>query len=140
MNIINIAGTIGRDSELKFTSSGVAVARISVVTNYRWVKDGEKCEESEWHRCTLWGKRAEGLSPHLLKGGKVAISGRVKTTSYNDKDGIKRYSTEIIVSDVTLLGGSGGGGGGQRAQSQAPQEESHAPSPQFGGQDDDIPF
>lgn len=142
MNIIMIAGTLGADSELRYTQAGVAVSRIRVATDHSWLdKEGKKCKETEWHRCTIWAKRAEGLHPHLVKGLKVTITGRVKTSSYDDTDGNKKYSSEIVVTDILLQGGPRqGGDGGDQAQPQdrqsSPARSNNPPPPE----DDDIPF
>src|SRR5205814_4279355 len=100
------------DAETKFTPSGVAVSNFTLATNRRW-KDqqtGEWKEETDWHRCVLW--RSENVSNYLLKGKQVYIEGRLQTRSWDDKDGQKRYTTEVVCDDVILLGGRGGEGGG----------------------------
>ena len=144
MNVLFIAGTIGSDAELKFTQAGVAICRFSVATNYSYKKENETIEETEWHRCTLWAKRGEALHPHLTKGTKVTVNGRVKTTEYQGKDGQRKWSTEMIVNDVTLQGSSGkggqGGGGGQPQQQRTQRPQQPDPTPFGQGGDDDIPF
>jgi len=139
INKVIIIGRLGNDPEVRYTPSGAAVAKFSVATSEEW-KDkntGEKKERTEWHRITVWGKMGEICGEYLSKGRQVYVEGRLQTSSYDDKDGVKRYSTEIVASDVQFLGpkesGSGRAGGG------APPRES------FGGQgppptDDDIPF
>lgn len=140
MNVLIIAGTLGQDAELKYTSTGTAICRFSVATNYTYIQEGERKEETEWHRCTLWAKRGEALSPHLTKGTKVTVNGRVKTTEYQGKDGTRKWSTEVIVNDVTLQGGGQGGGGSQRQQQRTQRPQQAAPTAFGQGADDDIPF
>jgi len=143
VNKVILVGHLGRDAETRFTPSGVPCANFSVATNRRW-KDqqtGEWKEETDWHRVVLW--RQENLSSYLTKGTQVYVEGRLQTRSYDDKDGKKVYTTEVIADNVILLGGRGdaaaageppsSGRGPQRAP-QAPAEE-----PGFAGEDD-VPF
>lgn len=140
INKVIIIGRLGNDPEVRYTPSGAAVAKFSVATSEEW-KDkntGEKKERTEWHRITAWGKLGEICGEYLAKGRQVYVEGRLQTSSYDDKDGVKRYSTEIVASDVQFLGSKESGGG--RSSGGAPPRES------FGGQggpppaDDDIPF
>ncbi len=140
INKVIIIGRLGNDPEVRYTPSGAAVAKFSVATSEEW-KDkntGEKKERTEWHRITAWGKLGEICGEYLAKGRQVYVEGRLQTSSYDDKDGVKRYSTEIVASDVQFLGSKESGGG--RSSTSAPPRES------FGGQggpppaDDDIPF
>lgn len=137
MNLAIIAGTLGRDAEIKYTQQGTALVRFSLATNFKRKSGEEWIEETEWHRCILWGKRGEALAPHLLKGGKVTIQGRLKTSSYTDKAGVEKYSTEIIVNDITLQGAPRGQG-----QQRAPQQQQTAREQWGDGSppEDDIPF
>ena len=157
VNKVILLGHLGKDAETKFTPSGVAVSNFTLATNRRW-KDqqtGEWKEETEWHRCVLW--RSENLSNYLLKGKQIYIEGRLQTRSWDDKDGQKRYTTEVVCDDVILLGGRGGEGAGdsgefaaaprgpvsmpRSAQQQRPQAP--APPPEDFNQgitDDDVPF
>ncbi|MCU0592071.1 MAG: single-stranded DNA-binding protein [Desulfobacterales bacterium] len=139
INKVIIIGRLGNDPEVRYTPSGAAVAKFSVATSEEW-KDkntGEKKERTEWHRITVWGKLGEICGEYLSKGRQVYVEGRLQTSSYDDKDGVKRYSTEIVASDVQFLGSKESGGG--RSGGGAPPRES------LGGQglppsDDDIPF
>jgi single-strand DNA-binding protein len=140
INKVIVIGRLGNDPEVRYTPSGAAVAKFSVATSEEW-KDkntGEKKERTEWHRITAWGKLGEICGEYLAKGRQVYVEGRLQTSSYDDKDGVKRYSTEIVASDVQFLGSKESGGG--RSGGGAPPRES------FGGQggpppaDDDIPF
>jgi len=111
VNKVILVGHLGRDAETKFTPGGAAVTKFSVATNRRW-KDqtsGEWKEETDWTNVVLW--RAENLANYLTKGKQVYVEGRIHTRSYDDKDGKKVYSTEVVAEDVILLGGQGGGGG-----------------------------
>jgi len=140
INKVIIVGRLGNDPEVRYTPSGSAVAKFSVATSEEW-KDkttGEKKERTEWHRITAWGKLGEICGEYLSKGRQVYVEGRLQTSSYDDKEGVKRYSTEIVASDVQFLG-SKESGGGRSAGGNTPPRES------FGGQgappaDDDIPF
>lgn len=140
INKVIIVGNLGGDPEVRYTPSGSAVANFSVATSESW-KDkntGEKKERTEWHRIVVWGKLGELCGEYLSKGRQVYVEGRLQTRSYDDKDGVKRYMTEIIAADVQFLGSKESGGG--RSGGSAPPRES------FGGQggpppaDDDIPF
>jgi single-strand DNA-binding protein len=157
VNKVILIGNLGRDAETTFTPSGVARTRFSVATSRRW-KDqqtGEWREETDWSNVTLW--RSENLAPYLLKGKQVYVEGRLQTRSYDDKDGKKVWSTEVVAEDVILLGGrpdsaSAGAeeyGGMQSmprgAQAARPRPAAGAPaSPSqpldAGVTDDDVPF
>jgi single-strand DNA-binding protein len=139
INKVIIIGRLGNDPEVRYTPSGAAVAKFSVATSEEW-KDkntGEKKERTEWHRITAWGKLGEICGEYLAKGRQVYVEGRLQTSSYDDKDGVKRYSTEIVASDVQFLGSkeSGGGRSGGGSPSREPMG-GQGPPPS----DDDIPF
>lgn len=134
-----LVGNLGRDPEISYTPSGVAVAKFSLATSERW-KDrnsGEMQERTEWHRITAFGRLAEICGEYLSKGRQVYIEGRIQTTSW-EKDGVTRYTTEIIASEMKMLGGRDSSDAvGQPMTKKAPQP----PGPQFDeGPDDDIPF
>lgn len=152
VNKVILLGHLGKDAETKFTPSGVSVTNFTLATNRRWKdqQSGEWKEETDWHRCTLW--RSENISNYLLKGKQIYIEGRLQTRSYDDKDGQKRYVTEVVCDDVILLGsarGEGQGGGpdydrpvsmprsAQRPSSSAPAEDRTFNQ---GVTDDDVPF
>ena len=163
VNKVILIGNLGRDAETKFTPSGVAMTRFAVATSRRW-KDqqtGEWKEETDWSNVVLW--RQENVGQYLIKGKQVYVEGRLQTRSYEDKDGQKKYSTEVVADEVMLLGrgdsaGTGGGGAsddfGQphvsMPRSAMPQQKrpmsapasSSAPDPGFDGgvTDDDVPF
>jgi single-strand DNA-binding protein len=107
LNKVTIIGTLGRDPEVKYMPSGDAMANLSIATNESW-KDkttGERRESTEWHRVTVFRRLAEVAGEYLRKGQQVYIEGSLKTRSYDDKDGQKRYVTEIVASDMKMLGG-----------------------------------
>ncbi len=157
-----LIGNLGRDAEMKYTPSGVPVSRFSVATTRRW-KDqqtGEWKDDTTWTNVVLW--RNENLAPYLTKGKQVYVEGRIETRSYEDKDGQKKYATEVVADEVMLLGGrgdggSGGGAGGgddwgapappvsmPRSASRGAGGSSSRSMPQEdtfgGGSDDDVPF
>src|SRR4029078_6872235 len=137
-----LVGNLGRDAELRYTPAGAAVATINMATTEVWNDEaGQKQEKTEWHRIVLWGKTAESLNEYLTKGKQIYVEGRLQTRQWNDKDGNKRYTTEIRGDRIVLLGG-GGGGGGSRPQSRpagAPAEDPMG-EPVSEVTDDDIPF
>src|SRR5437899_6090525 len=108
-----LVGNLGRDPEVRFTPSGRAVAKFSIATTERWNdQDGNRQERTEWHNIVVWGKQAETCGQYLSKGRQVYVEGSIRSRQYDDKDGNKRYITEIIARDVRFLGGGGRGGGG----------------------------
>ncbi|MFZ3341809.1 MAG: single-stranded DNA-binding protein [Terriglobales bacterium] len=162
INKVILIGNLGKDPEVKYTPQGTPVAKITLATNERFKgKDGNWQDRTEWHNVVLWQRLAEIAGEYLKKGGKVYIEGRLQTRSWDDKtSGQKKYMTEVVASDLVLLGGRGEGGGGDYAggsraasaassssggnsfdQSGPPEAEAeHAP---VGGSpitDEDIPF
>ena len=150
VNKVILVGNLGRDAELRYTPGGAPVATLNLATTEVWndKTSGQKQEKTEWHRVILWGKSAESLNEYLTKGKQIYVEGRLQTRQWDDKDGNKRYTTEIRGDRIVLL--SGGGGGGRSAgMSRGGGEESmgggHAPSgpqdvPDQPLTDDDIPF
>jgi len=139
-----LIGNLGRDPELKYTSSGKAVATFTMATTDRWTsQDGQKQEQTIWHNIVAWGRQAEVINEYLAKGRQVYIEGRIVNRSYDDKDGNKKYISEVVVQNFQFLGGRGdgpgGGGGGGR---QATPEPSGAGAVGEGTppDDDDLPF
>lgn len=111
LNRATLVGNLGMDPELKFTQGGQAVLRIRLATTESYMgKTGERQERTEWHTVTVWGKRAEALNKILSKGRTIWVEGRIQTRSWDDKDGNKRYATEINAQNIGLVGGGGGGG------------------------------
>ena len=147
VNKVILVGNLGRDAELRYTPGGAAVATLNMATTEVWNdKAGQKQEKTEWHRVVLWGKTAESLAEYLIKGKQIYVEGRLQTRQWDDKDGNKRYTTEIRSDRVVLLSGGGGRGGGMSRSSGADEGMgSHAPGPGHDGPDqpltdDDIPF
>ena len=114
VNKVILVGNLGRDPETRYTTGGDAVTNIRLATTDTWKdKNGEKQEKTEWHRVVLFGRQAEIAGEYLKKGRSVYIEGRLQTRKYTDKDGVEKYSTEIVGDRMQLLGsreGSGGGG------------------------------
>lgn len=138
VNKVIIVGNLGADPEVRFTGSGQAVANLSIATTEKW-QGGEK---TEWHRVVVFGKQAEACKEYLSKGRQVYVEGRIQTRSWDDKDGNKRYTTEVIAQRVQFLGRAPGREGMPAKTSDAaadftpPKEDA---TPGF-AVDDDIPF
>src|SRR5215207_7654063 len=114
VNKVILVGNLGRDSELRMTPGGASVATLNMATTEVWTdRNGQRQEKTEWHRVVLWGKQAESLQEYLTKGKQIYVEGRLQTRQWDDKDGNKRYTTEVKADRITLLGGGGGGGGGR---------------------------
>ena len=170
VNKVIIVGNLGRDPETRYMPNGEAVTNVAVATTESW-KDktsGEKQEKVEWHRITFYRKLAEIAGQYLKKGSQVYVEGRLQTRKWTDKDGVEKYTTEIIADTMQMLGGRqgmGGDGGGmgggmggggmdddysapQQPRQQAPRQAPPAPAarpqpkpaPNFSDMDDDIPF
>ena len=154
VNKVILIGNLGKDPELRYTPSGTAVASFSLATNERYKdKEGNWQDRTEWHKIVAWQRLAEIAGEYLKKGRTCYIEGRLQTRSWDDKEsGQKKYSTEIVASDLVLLGGQGqgqGGGGRDHDEEAAPARTrsasaSHAPAHDDAGSqgitDDDIPF
>lgn len=137
-----LVGNLGRDAEMRFTAGGTPVATVSLATTEKFTdRDGQKREDTQWHRIVIWGKTAESLHEYLTKGKQIYVEGRLQTRQWDDKDGNKRYTTEIRGDKVVLLGG-GGGGRGQSMDRGGDSGGTHAPGPDASEplSDDDIPF
>ena len=108
-----LIGNVGAAPEVCYTQAGKAVASFNVATSESWTKDGKKEEKTEWHKCVAWDKLGEICGKYLDKGSKVYIEGKIQTQQWEDKDGAKRYTTEIVVSEMKMLSPKGGSGGQQ---------------------------
>ena len=166
INKVILIGNLGRDPEVRYTPSGAAVCNVTVATSRNW-KDktsGEKVEETEWHRVVFYDRLAEIAGEYLKKGRSVYVEGRLKTRKWQDKDGVEKYTTEIVADNMQMLGGREGMGGGDEggsgsrgyardsgageasarpAAQQRPPAAKPAPaksSTGFDDMDDDIPF
>ncbi len=164
LNKVMLLGNLGADPELRVTGGGQAILKLRIATTETYLdRNNARQERTEWHSVTMWGKRGEALSKFLSKGERIFVEGSLRTSSY-EKDGEKRYRTEIVANNIILAGrgkggdagegggyerrapqrdsGGGGGGGGGRA----PRDNSPPPPPAddfgdyAGGGDDDIPF
>src|SRR5579863_2289784 len=135
VNKVTLIGHLGRDAETAYTASQTAVTKFSVATNRRWKdqQSGEWKEETNWTNVVLW--RGENVAPYLLKGTQVYVEGRIQTRSYDDKDGKKVWTTEVVSEQVILLGGRGGAGAGAGAGADFDEGFGAPPSsgPQGGG-------
>ncbi len=161
LNRVMLLGNLGADPELRVTPGGQAILKLRLATNETYLdRNNVRQERTEWHRVTVWGRRAEGLGKILKKGDTLFVEGRLQTSSY-EKNGEKRYSTEVVANNVVLPGAGRGRGEGEGPRegarsggpSRAPSREtSDAPFDDFaepsgggmgggsGGADDDIPF
>jgi single-strand DNA-binding protein len=110
VNKVIILGRLGQDPELKYTPSGAAVCNFSLATSETWTdkNSGQKNEKTEWHRIVVWGKLAELCNQYLSKGRQAFVEGKIQTRSWDDKDGNKRYTTEISASTVQFIGANQG--------------------------------
>lgn len=162
INKVILVGNLGNDPETKYTQGGMAVTKVSLATtSVRKDRDGNTQERTEWHRVTFFGKLGEIAGEYLRKGSQVYVEGSIRYDKYTDKEGIERYSTDVIANEMQMLGGpgdrsGGGGGGGGDDYGAAPRMTGSrggaarggapAPSPApAGGRkdddfDDDIPF
>jgi len=135
LNKVILLGNLGKDPELSYTASGVAVAKFSIATNEKWKdQEGNVQEKVEWHNIIAWRKLAEICGQYLKKGSKVYLEGKLQTRSWDDKNtGVKRYTTEIIADDLIMLDSKGGGEVGTNDIKQNVEE------PQVSDKDD-LPF
>ena len=146
VNKVFLVGNLGRDAELRHTAGGTAVSNFSIATTDNWTdkSSGQRQERTEWHRIVVWGRQAESLQPYLNKGKQICVEGRLQTREWNDRDGNKKYTTEVVADRITLLGGRGDSGGG-RGDSGGDFQQHEGP-PDEGGEasqelnEDDIPF
>lgn len=167
VNKVILVGNLGQDPEVRYTGGGTAVTTLSIATSESWTdkQSGEKQERTEWHRVKLFGKLAEIAGEYLKKGKQVYVEGSLRNDKYTDKDGIERFTTDIIANEMQMLGVQGGPragdnyadsrfggaeggrrgtpGGKGRAQRDFDQQRAHDTPPQTTGGDidpDDIPF
>ena len=138
VNKVILIGNLGADPEVRFTTSGTAVANMRLATTEKWTdKNGQKQEQTEWHRLVVFGRLAEICRDYLNKGSRIYVEGRLQTRSWEDQGGNKRYTTEIVVREMKMLspkGGSGGGGQQISYDDIEPVAEPMGPAP------DDVPF
>ena len=155
LNKVLLIGNLGKDPELRYTPDGLAILKFSIATSeYFNDKSGNKSEKTTWHNIVMFGKMAQNLANYLNKGKQVFVEGRISNRSYDDKDGNKKYITEIVATNIVLLGAKGGGGGAEAADADYGQTsndygyagQNGGSSANAGGasnqpnEDDDIPF
>jgi len=152
VNKVILVGRLGRDPETRYTGGGQAVANFSVATDETYKdKAGDRQKRTEWHKIVVWGKQAEIAQQYLKKGSLIFIEGRMQSREWQDKEGQKRTSFEIVANNFRMLGGrgDGGGGGATGGGSRAEEHDQSAPAEDFGGgggatgpeiSDEDIPF
>ena len=156
VNKVILVGRLGRDPETRYTGGGQAVANFSVATDESYRdRNGERQKRTEWHKIVVWGKQAEIAQQYLKKGSLVFIEGRIQSREWQDKEGQKRTSFEIVATNFRMLGGrgdaaaAGAGAGGGTSRGSDDLESTSAPSEDFGGSghpagpeisDEDIPF
>ena len=142
VNKVVLVGHLGGDPETRFTASGAAVANFNLATNESWRDaNSEIQDKTEWHRCVMFGKSAELGGDLLKKGQLVYVEGKLQTRNWEDKDGVKRYTTEVLCEMFTMLGRKmDNEGGTQQAPSQASNDSSNSSSDSNDDDDDDLPF
>lgn len=142
LNKVLLIGRLGKDPEVRYTTTGGSVATFSVATNENWTdKNGQKQERTEWHRIVAWGKLGEICGQYLSKGREAFVEGRLQTREWTDKEGNKRYTTEIVASNVQFLGGAGDRAASGANDFAAPTFET--PTMETSGSnmaDDEVPF
>lgn len=144
LNKVILIGRLGQDPELRYTATQQPVAQLSVATSDSYQKDGQKVETTEWHRVIVWGKQGENCGKYLAKGRSVCVEGKLQTRSWQDKDGQKRYSTEIVAHNVIFMDG---GGNKEKEPVEFPTKHVEAAKPAAARESfesfqnfDDIPF
>ncbi|HHO67964.1 MAG TPA: single-stranded DNA-binding protein [Gammaproteobacteria bacterium] len=145
VNKVILIGHLGRDPEVRYMPSGGAVCNVTLATTDSWKdkQSGEQKERTEWHNLVFYGRVAEIAGEYLRKGSQVYVEGRLQTRKWQDKEGRDRYTTEIIVNDMQMLGSRSGGSAGfgdSGGQSRAPAQSQAAPAAAADDFDDDIPF
>lgn len=138
INKVILVGRLGADPEVKAVGSGSTVCRLNLATSETWLKDGQKQERTEWHRVVVWGKLAEICGKHLSKGRQVYVEGKLQTRDWEDQQGQKRYTTEIVANTVQFLGAAASG---ERRASSGDDygNQDFGPEPSFDSSEE-IPF
>jgi single-strand DNA-binding protein len=148
VNKVILVGNLGRDPETRYMPDGAAITNVSVATSYQWTDkaSGEKKEETEWHRVVFRGRLAEVAGEYLKKGSQVYVEGRLRTRKWQDKEGQDRYSTEIMATEMKMLGSRAGSGEPReapvepKAAEPKPAAAPKKPAGKFDDMEDDIPF
>ena len=138
VNKVILIGHLGKDPEMRYSQSGATITTFSIATNESWSnREGQREERTEWHRIVVFGKLAEICGQYLKKGKQVYIEGRLQTRSWDDRDGNKRYTTEVVATNMTMLGRTGETSSEDYAP---PIQESDFGGPSSPPREDDIPF
>lgn len=150
INRVILVGNLGKDPEIRHTEGGVAVARFPIATSESYKdKSGNKVERTEWHNIVAWRGLAEVAEKYLKKGQSIYVEGRIRSNNYQDKEGIQRYSIEIVADNMTMLGGRGEGSNGQSQNNSVQESNSgynsgNAAKPEmntaYDNEPDDLPF
>jgi single-strand DNA-binding protein len=142
VNKVILVGNLGKDPDVRSAQSGTSVVNFTLATNESWNnKEGQREERTEWHRVVVFGKLADICGKYLQKGKQVYIEGRLQTRSWDDREGNKRYTTEVVASNMVMLGGRGAGGGASDGMAPPLDDSSYQRgAPSSGTKDDDIPF
>jgi single-strand DNA-binding protein len=139
VNKVILVGNLGSDPQIRYTPQGTAVANFNIATTERFTnKNGEREARTEWHRIVAWGRLAEICSEYLKKGKQIYVEGRIQTRQWDDKDGNKRTSTEIVANNMVMLGRAGDVG--DVAPPQEFQADAETTQETSAGQEDDLPF
>ena len=137
VNKVILVGNLGRDPEVRYIKDGTAVANLRLATSETWNdQNGQKQERTEWHRIVAWGKLAEIAKEYMSKGRQIYVEGKLQTRSWDDRDGNKRYTTEVKADQMIMLGTRGDSAGGRDTPT-PPPEPAAAP---FEAKEDDVPF
>ena len=140
VNKVILVGRLGNDPEIRYTQQGVGVTNFNIATSENWIdKSGQKQERTEWHRIVVWGKMAETCSQYLAKGRQVFVEGRLQTRQWDDKDGGKRYTTEVVAATVQFLDKGAGAGATDRSMGNDIPAMPESTPPDMSA-DEDIPF
>jgi single-strand DNA-binding protein len=142
VNKVILVGNLGANPEMRYTQGGQPVANLRLATTERWTdKNGQKQEQTEWHRVVVFGKQAEICNQYLTKGRQIYVEGRIRTRQWQDQQGQKRYSTEVVAVTIQMLGSRAEGGAPPREESMGAMPPDEPVASDFGGgPDDDIPF
>ena len=151
LNKVLLIGNLGKDPELRYTPDGLAILSFPMATTeYFNDKSGAKTERTTWHNITVFGKMGQSIANYLTKGKQIFLEGKIRTSSYDDKDGVKRYRTDIVATNIVLLGAKGAGSGAEITEEGNRAEGSNYAAQGGGGEsgygsaghqdDDDIPF
>ncbi|MBA3035488.1 MAG: single-stranded DNA-binding protein [Desulfobacterium sp.] len=143
LNKVMLIGRLGKDPEIRYTTAGVAIANFTIATSDEWKdkESGDKKERTEWHRIVAFAKLGEICGEYLSKGKQIYVEGRIQTRAWDDKDGNKRYTTEIVASDVQFLDKKDSGASDRKGSNSNDAMYENSPGPvRHDSKDDDIPF